>query len=87
MIIKCMQVIGSKQEPESIALFLEQEKAYDRVHMSYLKAAMKLYNTPDTIITSITTSLFTTTQIRANVNGHLTLHPYCNREVYDKKIQ
>jgi hypothetical protein len=71
MIVQCLQEIAVKARSECIALLLDQQKAYDRIHFDYLQHCMSAFNIPNTIIRSIT-SLFSTTMIQVNVNGFLT---------------
>lgn len=55
----------------AIALLLDQEKAYDRIHPDYLKAIMIKFGILHTLVQSIPT-LFFSTQIQININGHIT---------------
>lgn len=71
MLLQTAQAIATDNQSSSIALLLDQEKAYDRVHFEYLAAIMKAFNVPDSIIHSIIT-LFSETRIQINVNGFLT---------------
>ncbi|KAG2189845.1 hypothetical protein INT46_009976 [Mucor plumbeus] len=71
MIVQCLQEIASSSRSESIALLLDQQKAYDRIHFDYLQSCMSAFNIPPSIIRSIT-SLFSSTMIQVNVNGFLT---------------
>ncbi|KAK4516930.1 uncharacterized protein ATC70_000258 [Mucor velutinosus] len=66
--VQCMQTIATKSGLPFIALLLDQEKAYDRIHFSYLEAIMKAFNIPSTLITAIL-NLFSSTMIQPNVNG------------------
>lgn len=54
----------------SIALLLDQEKAYDRIHPSYLRRVLSAFGIPDSFIVAIT-NLFFSTRIHLNVKGHL----------------
>lgn len=71
MIVQCLQEIATYARSDCIALLLDQQKAYDRIHFDYLKSCMRAFNIPSTIIHSIT-SLFSNTMIQVNVNGFLT---------------
>ncbi|KAK4509114.1 uncharacterized protein ATC70_007464 [Mucor velutinosus] len=67
LILQCMQTVATRNKLTPIALLLDQEKAYDRIHFSYLQAMMDAFNIPKTLITAIT-NLFSATQIQPNVN-------------------
>ncbi|CEG84274.1 hypothetical protein RMATCC62417_18097 [Rhizopus microsporus] len=54
----------------AVGLLLDQAKAYDRIHPDYLQQAMSAFGIPDPIITSLS-SLFFSTAIRTNINGHI----------------
>ncbi len=54
-----------------IAMLLDQEKAYDRVHPTYLKLTLLRFGFPDVFVRSLMT-LFFGNNIRINVNGHFT---------------
>ncbi|KAG1135855.1 hypothetical protein G6F37_012845 [Rhizopus arrhizus] len=54
-----------------IALLLDQEKAYDRVHPSYLRAVMLKFGFPLVLVNSII-GLFFGNRVRININGHFT---------------
>ncbi|GAN06991.1 conserved hypothetical protein [Mucor ambiguus] len=68
--VQCMQTVATISKTPSIALLLDQEKAYDRIHFAYLEAIMQAFNIPTTLITAIL-NLFSTTLIQPNVNGFL----------------
>lgn len=70
MILHNTRLIASEQSSESIALLLDQEKAYDRIHPDYLRAIMQRFNMPTNIIHSLLT-LFFSTRIHININGHI----------------
>ncbi|OBZ86891.1 hypothetical protein A0J61_05053, partial [Choanephora cucurbitarum] len=53
-----------------IGLLLDQEKAYDRVNLSFLQTALTSLAFPSPLITSIIV-LFSFNQIQINLNGHL----------------
>jgi exonuclease III len=70
MIVQCLQEIATKSGSSSIALLLDQEKAYDRVHLDYLRACMEAFHIPTTLTTTII-NLFSSTTSTVNVNGFL----------------
>jgi hypothetical protein len=63
--------IAQRMKLPGIALLLDQEKAYDRVHPQYLKACLDKYGFPQPLVVSII-SLFFGTSLCINVNGFLT---------------
>ena len=65
-------------QSSAIGLLLDQEKAYDRVHPSYLRRVLQRFNFPLPLINTIC-NLFFSTKLRINVNGHL------SREVTQKR--
>ena len=69
--VNCIKMIAHQHRSTSIGLLLDQEKAYDRIHPCYLRKIMSAFNVPDILINSIA-SLFFSTLIQVNVNGHLT---------------
>ncbi|KAK4518783.1 uncharacterized protein ATC70_009006 [Mucor velutinosus] len=70
MILHNTRLIAAETSSDSIALLLDQEKAYDRIHPDYLRAVMQRFNMPTNIIHSLLT-LFFSTQIHININGHI----------------
>ncbi|KAK4515528.1 uncharacterized protein ATC70_010478 [Mucor velutinosus] len=70
MILNNTRLIAAETSSDSIALLLDQEKAYDRIHPDYLRAVMQRFNLPTNIIHSLITLLFST-QIHININGHI----------------
>ncbi|KAJ8656559.1 hypothetical protein O0I10_007636 [Lichtheimia ornata] len=54
----------------SVAVFLDQEKAYDRVHPEYLRRVMTHFGFPTSLINSLS-MLFFNTKIHVSVNGWL----------------
>lgn len=61
---------AAKTQATDIGLLLDQEKAYDRVHLHYLTRCLAHWGFPDPIVACIR-ALFTGTQICININGHL----------------
>jgi hypothetical protein len=53
-----------------IALLLDQEKVYDRVHSSYLRADMLEFGVPSVLVNFLI-GIFFGNSIRININGHL----------------
>jgi hypothetical protein len=54
----------------SVAVMLDQEKAYDRVHPEYLKEVLRVFRFPATVIQAIS-RLFFDTKIHISINGFL----------------
>lgn len=73
LILQCLQEISHQAQSDTIALLLDQQKAYDRIHFDYLQECMQAFNIPSKITQSIV-SLFSSTMIQVNVNGFLTSH-------------
>ncbi|KAG2214076.1 hypothetical protein INT45_010955 [Circinella minor] len=65
-----MEQAKHQQHHDTIGLMLDFEKAYDRLHPVYLSTVLKKFGFPTCIINSIC-NLFFSTQIRININGHL----------------
>ncbi|KAG0975420.1 hypothetical protein G6F29_011546 [Rhizopus arrhizus] len=63
--------VAQRMKLPGIALLLDQEKAYDRVHFQYLQACLDKYGFPQSLVVSII-SLFFGTSLCINVNGFLT---------------
>ncbi|KAJ8654752.1 hypothetical protein O0I10_009643 [Lichtheimia ornata] len=63
------QSTACKMDP-TVAVFLDQEKAYDRVHPEYLRRVMAHFGFPPSIIQSLS-CLFFNTQVHVSINGHL----------------
>ncbi|KAK4520348.1 peroxisomal targeting signal 2 receptor [Mucor velutinosus] len=70
MILNNTCLIAAETSSDSIALLLDQEKAYDRIHPDYLWSVMHRFNLPTNIIHSLMNLLFST-QIHININGHI----------------
>jgi hypothetical protein len=56
--LSTIKMIAQHQKSQSIALMLDQEKAYDRIHPEYLASTMKQFGIPHTLIQSIITLFF-----------------------------
>ncbi|CEP13428.1 hypothetical protein [Parasitella parasitica] len=78
MIVQCLQEIATQTSSSTIALLLNQEKAYDWVHLDYLRACMNAFQIPTTLTTAII-NLFSSTTSTVNVNG-LRSTPACNSQ-------
>ncbi|KAG0803765.1 hypothetical protein G6F20_013235 [Rhizopus arrhizus] len=59
------------RKSSAVGLLLDQEKAYDRVHPSYLSQVMIRFGVPPPLVTTII-GLFFSTNISININGFLT---------------
>ena len=70
LLMKLVMDYAQQSRDPTIGLLLDQEKAYDRVHPDYLRQVLLRFKFPPTIVQSICT-LFFTTHLRINVNGHL----------------
>ncbi|KAG0933735.1 hypothetical protein G6F32_010970 [Rhizopus arrhizus] len=57
-------------ELPQVAVLLDQEKAYDRVHPEYLQRVLARFGFPDTLIVALT-GLFFDTRISVSINGWL----------------
>ncbi|KAG1081966.1 hypothetical protein G6F42_022742 [Rhizopus arrhizus] len=60
-----------KNNRQEIALLLDQEKSYDRVHPSYLRSVLLQFGFPMILVNSLAGLLFGN-QVRVNINGHFT---------------
>ncbi|KAG1049316.1 hypothetical protein G6F43_008349 [Rhizopus delemar] len=56
---------------EDVALLLDQEKAYDRVHLSYLKKVLLKFRFSPTLMSPLI-ALFFGNRVCININGHFT---------------
>ncbi|CEP07078.1 hypothetical protein [Parasitella parasitica] len=63
-------LIAAQHPSDCVALLLDQEKAYDRIHPEYLREVMQRFDIPSDLIHSLPTLLFST-QIHININGHI----------------
>ncbi|CEP17760.1 hypothetical protein [Parasitella parasitica] len=70
IIVQCMQEVATKTDSSTIAIQLDQEKAFDRVHLEYLRSCMQAFNIPNSLTTAII-NIFSSTCSRVNVNGFL----------------
>ncbi|CEP08986.1 hypothetical protein [Parasitella parasitica] len=70
MIVQCLQEIATASASSTIAHLLDQEKAYDRVHLDYLRACMAAFHIPTALTTAIINS-FSSTTGTVNVSGFL----------------
>jgi hypothetical protein len=61
---------GNDPEKEAVGVFMDQEKAYDRVHPKYLQLVLQNFGFPQQIISTIT-QLFYETQVSVSINGWL----------------
>jgi len=72
--VNSIKMIAHHHRSSSIGLLLDQEKAYDRIHPIYLRHVLNAFNVPASISHCII-SLFFSTGIQVNVNGHITSTP------------
>ncbi|KAG2198727.1 hypothetical protein INT47_005412 [Mucor saturninus] len=68
--LQTVMSIAEHTSSKTIGLLLDQEKAYDRIHPTYLARMMNKFGIPSSIISSLCT-LFFTTEIYIDINGHL----------------
>ncbi|EIE76466.1 hypothetical protein RO3G_01170 [Rhizopus delemar RA 99-880] len=66
--IACEQ--ASVRQSDEVDLVCDQEKAYDRVHPTYLRAVLHRFHFPTVFVDSIL-GLFYGTSMRVNVNDYL----------------
>ncbi|KAG1047010.1 hypothetical protein G6F43_010524 [Rhizopus delemar] len=71
---------ASLRNSDKVDLLCDQEKAYDRVHPTYLQAVLNCYGFPYKF-TSAITNLFYNTSMCVNVNGYLTLPVSLGRDL------
>jgi hypothetical protein len=72
--LQAISMIATHSRSSTVALLLDQEKAYDRINPEYLAQIMEEFGIPQSITTCITT-LFFSTEVQINVNGHITSQP------------
>ncbi|KAG2219694.1 hypothetical protein INT45_001866 [Circinella minor] len=70
ILVRLIMDHASRTRNPSIALTIDQLKAYDRIHPEYLQQVLSHYGFPSSLINCII-SLFFNTQISVNVNGHI----------------
>ncbi|KAG2202126.1 hypothetical protein INT47_008098 [Mucor saturninus] len=68
--LQAVMSIAEHTSSNAIGLLIDQEKAYDRIHPTYLAQMMTKFGIPSQIISSLCT-LFFNTKIHININGHL----------------
>lgn len=71
LLMKLIMEHANITHSSSIGLLLDQEKAYDRVHPTYLRAVLTHFGYPAPLVTCIN-RLFFGTHLNINVNGFLT---------------
>ncbi|KAG1039990.1 hypothetical protein G6F43_012387 [Rhizopus delemar] len=60
---------ASFRSSHEVGLLCDQEKAYDRVHPTYLRSVLLAFGLPESFVSTICTLFFSTT-MKVNVNGH-----------------
>ncbi|KAG0870908.1 hypothetical protein G6F15_011532 [Rhizopus arrhizus] len=70
-LLQLVMTSASIRKSSAVGLLLDQEKAYDRVHPSYLSQVMIRFGVPPPLVTTII-GLFFSTNISININGFLT---------------
>ncbi|KAG0782877.1 hypothetical protein G6F21_010864 [Rhizopus arrhizus] len=68
----------SSSDDKSLALLLDQEKAYDRINLHYLEQVMLTWGFPASIVNSIITML-ANNRIKINVNGFISADVFKRR--------
>ncbi|KAG1040050.1 hypothetical protein G6F43_012369 [Rhizopus delemar] len=71
LVLNIVMEHARKDNRQEIALLLDQEKAYDRVHPSYLRSVLLKFGFPTVLVNSLI-RLFFGNRVRVNINGHLT---------------
>ncbi|KAK4521393.1 uncharacterized protein ATC70_012008 [Mucor velutinosus] len=72
--LQTTKLLATTNHSSTIALLLDQEKAYDRIHPEYLQHIMLQFGIPQSL-THCIISLFFSTNIQININGHITKAP------------
>jgi hypothetical protein len=70
-LLRTIMQLAPTSAPTAIGLLLDQEKAYDRIHPSYLAQTMKSFGIPSSF-SDMLISLFFSNRVQVNINGHLT---------------
>ncbi|KAG1325508.1 hypothetical protein G6F62_008512 [Rhizopus arrhizus] len=71
LVLNIIMEHARKDNRQEIALLLDQEKAYDRVHPSYLRSVLLQFGFPMILVNSLV-GLFFGNRVRVNINGHFT---------------
>lgn len=71
LILRCAQTVAFHTSSSAIALLLDQEKDYDRVHAGYLKHVLLAFGIPSMIVSAVI-RLFFFTDIFVNINVNIT---------------
>ncbi|KAG0806624.1 hypothetical protein G6F20_010985 [Rhizopus arrhizus] len=71
MVLNILMEQAHVERRREIGLLLDQEKAYDRVHPTYLRQTMLSFGFPESFVQSIG-NLFFGNEVRVNVNGYFT---------------
>ncbi|KAG1041244.1 hypothetical protein G6F43_012130 [Rhizopus delemar] len=71
LVLNIVMQHARKDNRQEIALILDQEKAYDRVHFSYLRSMLLQFGFPTVLVNSLV-GLFFGNRVRVNINGHHT---------------
>jgi hypothetical protein len=72
--LQTTKLLATTTHSSTITLLLDQEKAYDRIHPEYLQHIMLQFGIPQSL-THCIISLFFSTNIQININGHITTAP------------
>ena len=71
LVLNMVMEHARRRNRNDIAFLLDQEKAYDRMHPSYLRAAILNLGFPSILVNSLI-GLFFGNRIRININSHFT---------------